>query len=99
MDELRYSQHVGPLNIRFSMESVIVDGIQSHRPYYLYDNPMFTLKSETNELDEPTDTGQQWNWQPHYEVSESHWLSCGMVIPLNSLCSVCGIRGERRRDR
>jgi hypothetical protein len=93
-DELTYTQNSGPLDVRWSMDSIIVDGITSVRPVQqsYASNTIFTLKSELNEFDEPNDTGFPFTWSSKYEVSEKHWLKCGVVIPKHSWCLVCGER-------
>lgn len=76
----------------FLMESIEVDGIQGKRPNRVYPQYFFSLKYETDERDQPQDTGYQWHYRPDIEMSERHWLKCGNVIPKHSTCYECGER-------
>lgn len=33
-----------------------------------------------------------WRYDPKWEASEKHWLSCARIIPRHSRCDVCGER-------
>jgi hypothetical protein len=33
-----------------------------------------------------------WHYEPHWEVNEKHWLSCGVIMPKHATCGVCGER-------
>jgi hypothetical protein len=97
MNDLLVNEYVpGELN-HFHMDSIIVDGIPSKRGNHLHSNLMFHLKQELDSQDNPSDTGNPMNWSP-VETSETHWLQCGVLIPKNSLCPTCGVRGEYDRS-
>lgn len=80
--------------IKFRMPTEMeVDGIES-RFLSGVRQPMFHLKDELDMADNPVDTGLPYNFLANIQMSETHWLTCGVVIPKNSKCSMCGIRGE-----
>lgn len=33
-----------------------------------------------------------WHYEPHWEVNEKHWLSCGVIMPKHATCGECGER-------
>lgn len=88
-EELRTEQ-VGD-SIYFEMDELEVDGIKSVRRSD-FAKQMFTLKYEFDVYGRPSDTGQQFNWSPNFNISEKHWLSCGRVIREHSQCGKCGER-------
>jgi len=75
----------------FWMDSIEVDGITGERNSDFV-KFMFSLKTEIGMDDQPLDTGKPMHWNPDLIVSEKHWLSCGVVIPLHSQCMMCGER-------
>jgi hypothetical protein len=74
------------------MTQIEVDGIPGERNKSLHSNYFMHLKTETDEFDNPSDTGVPWRWIPDMVVAEKHWLKCDVVIPENSRCFICGER-------
>lgn len=81
------------LDTHFYMNEIEVDGITSKRPINsLNSNLLFSLKMEDDAVGDPSDTGRPMHWMPDLEISEYHWLKCGMETAKHGLCLVCGER-------
>jgi hypothetical protein len=62
----------------FSMNSILVDDIFSTN-YGKRRQLMFAFKTEIEDNGEVGDTGSSFNYTAR-EISEKHWLSCGMIV-------------------
>ena len=83
---------VRELDTVFYMSSIEVDGITSRASSDLHSKYFFTVKSEEDEFGNPLDTGAKQRWVPDWNVSESHWLKCGVIVPEFAYCTICGKR-------
>jgi hypothetical protein len=80
------------LDEHFYMDTITVDDVRGYRSTGLGYGLLFSVKTEDNIFQEPTDTGRPMHWIPDLEISEHHWLKCGELIPLHSTCPMCGKR-------
>lgn len=89
METLNESSWDRDLN-KFSMSSVTVDGITYEKIHRTFDMLMFQFKDELDIDGDPADTGLYFRWDPKFNPSEEHWLSCGALTDTGRICRICG---------
>ena len=71
------------------LEDFEVDGIWYRNPRFVYGKLMFTIKDEFTDNGEAEDTGPSHFYMANLNVSENHWLKCGVIVPVGGYCSIC----------
>lgn len=68
-----------------------VDGIVYRNPRFVYDKLMFEFKDELDVDGDPADTGGlSYRHNPNVVMSDDHWLSCALMVPVGEYCVACG---------
>lgn len=77
-------------DMKFSMQKIEVDGIQSRRnPSRIYDNFFMSLKEEENDNGTLMDIGFPYRYNPEMVVSDRHWMTCAEVVGIGEKCPYC----------
>jgi len=77
---------------KFSMSRFEVDGIEYVNPNRTFENWMVSYKDELDDDDHPNDVGPKFIWRADWEISEQHWISCAVTVPIGHTCQACGER-------
>ena len=94
MSELRVKEWIPGESDFFYMAEIEVDGVKSKNTNSELILPMFNMKYEEDSFGNPMDVGRPMEWRADILTSETHWITCAVLIPVNSQCPVCNKRGE-----